>query len=681
MPDLAELLVRNSEIQPGVINAAQLRHPELGLIESIIQLQGQVQSRLIQLIAKNLKLELLDPKQAHEIDESLLEAGGETLQRLIVRLKALPISCSGNPPQRVLRLAMVDPADDYAKRVFADFFGCSIEVVVARETELFDALKYKLAGSTKVENHVDRLRRQPVPQWTGTHAINGGHPEAQPHIQAIVEAAVNYGATRVEVEFKPNLLTVTMVASESKVQGFEVHASPEAFTAALFSDAFVAIDKDGRPYGSIRTQAGNAVFEARFTFEHTFRNRRGVDGKALVLSNLSINPNKHLDFWASSPAPVSEELGHAIESYPGIYVGVFTQNDAFQRTAAALAGRYPDFVFLNTFEQLANNPLLLNQLDKVRIFIPHRAKGVPEAVQDLLGLPDAIRARIAGIMAHQRIPRACPLCREECVPTQASASIYPAQLQQSLTKHMYPRGCPVCNSTGYLGTLGLTSLLMGSSPAGQLFARKQPAQAIWQQMQKDGFTSPAHSIIHEAVAGNTTIEAAVKSFSENANFPPERYTAKGRQIIRKGKPVEDSGDPTQHSPLQLAPKSGKMDSFHSVVLELGQDASDMRRALLAEEAANAAKAEAAKPKGPPKSGNQFHSVVLDLGQDAKDMRQSLLEEERAKALGFEPGQLPSSSATAPKKPNASGNPYHSMVIGMDDDLADMRKKLRDEGEG
>ena len=56
------------------------------------------------------------------------------------------------------------------------------------------------------------------------------------------------------------------------------------------------------------------------------------------------------------------------------------------------------------------------------------------------------------------------------------------------------------------------------------------------------------------------------------------------------------------------------------------------------------------------------------------INENLLQEERAQALGLDPGEIPSSAAPV-KKPNASGNQYHSMVIGLDDSMSDMRKKL------
>lgn len=113
-----------------------------------------------------------------------------------------------------------------------------------------------------------------------------------------------------------------------------------------------------------------------------------------------------------------------------------------------------------------------------------------------------ISSTLAGVMAQRLVRRLCEACKEAHPASEAELGLMDMEGPQTIYA---PKGCAVCNGTGYEGRIGLYELVIVDAGLRRLIARDATEDDLGEHAFADGQTLAQSGWAHVA-AGHTSIE-------------------------------------------------------------------------------------------------------------------------------------------------------------------------------
>jgi type II secretory ATPase GspE/PulE/Tfp pilus assembly ATPase PilB-like protein len=151
------------------------------------------------------------------------------------------------------------------------------------------------------------------------------------------------------------------------------------------------------------------------------------------------------------------------------------------------------------------------------VFSPLHPNSAPETVTRLLGMgmdPFNFADALLGVLAQRLVKRLCPKCRELYEPDQEEKEriLYeygdhparPLTMEDLNGISLYrPKGCPVCNKTGYKGRMAIHELLVSDDGLRKLIQNRSPVMEIRDYGLDHGMRTLKQDGIQKVLAGDT----------------------------------------------------------------------------------------------------------------------------------------------------------------------------------
>jgi general secretion pathway protein E len=126
-----------------------------------------------------------------------------------------------------------------------------------------------------------------------------------------------------------------------------------------------------------------------------------------------------------------------------------------------------------------------------------------------LGIPRSSLAHaLNGVIAQRLVRKVCEHCREPYLPEQFFLSHF--GLDQNSGTFYRGRGCAVCNNTGYIGRVGIYSVMLVTDELRSLIFDQRSLVDIQQFAMQQGMRTLKMDAVAKILAGITTVEDAAR---------------------------------------------------------------------------------------------------------------------------------------------------------------------------
>lgn len=158
------------------------------------------------------------------------------------------------------------------------------------------------------------------------------------------------------------------------------------------------------------------------------------------------------------------------------------------------------------------------------VFSTLHTNSAPETITRLLEMgmdPFNFADAILGVLAQRLVRTLCSKCKESYNPSKEEFDIIVADygkeqfqklgIEYSKDLALYrPKGCEVCNDTGYKGRMGIHEFLVGTDELKELIQKKVVVDVIRKQAAKDGMVTLLQDGIQKAFQGHTDYKQVKK---------------------------------------------------------------------------------------------------------------------------------------------------------------------------
>lgn len=181
----------------------------------------------------------------------------------------------------------------------------------------------------------------------------------------------------------------------------------------------------------------------------------------------------------------------------------------------------PDVIMVGeTRDEETANTVIEASLTGHLVFSTLHTNSAPETVTRLLGMgmdPFNFADALLGVLAQRLVKRLCSKCKEAYTPDEEEIEriLYEygdhptIKLTEEEVKEatlFRPKGCPVCNNTGYKGRLAIHELLITDDELRKLIQKNAPVMQIRDQSMKGGMLTLKQDGIQKVLRGDTDLK-------------------------------------------------------------------------------------------------------------------------------------------------------------------------------
>jgi len=172
----------------------------------------------------------------------------------------------------------------------------------------------------------------------------------------------------------------------------------------------------------------------------------------------------------------------------------------------------PDVIMVGEIRDLETAGIAIQSaLTGHLVFSTLHTNDAPGAVSRLLDLgcePFLVNSALVAVVAQRLVRRVCLACREAYEPSGeelAANDLTPAQLKDG--RLFRARGCPACQSTGYMGRMGIYEILQIDDAVKDCIARRESSAAIKKDaIERGRLATLRQDGMAKAALGLTTID-------------------------------------------------------------------------------------------------------------------------------------------------------------------------------
>ncbi|HSQ59614.1 MAG TPA: ATPase, T2SS/T4P/T4SS family [Acidobacteriota bacterium] len=450
-----------------------------------------------------------------------------------------------------LTVAMADPLDVLARDEVRLATGLEVDVVVASEAQILDAIDRHAPAGGSLESIV---REQGLKQAAA--AVAARPEEDGPIIRfvnALIEQAAREGASDLHVEPEEAMFRIRIRVDgqlrEVSAQGKGIYPSVVSRIKVMAS---LDISERRLPQdGRIRTQVAGRDFDLRVSTFPT------IHGENVVLRLLDLSsPLRGLAELGIAPADqtllegmigrphgvvlVTGPTGsgktttlyaciHAINTVSRNIVTLEdpveyhvsavrqTQVDpdiglSYARGLRALLRQDPDVILVGEIRdddtaEIAIRSAMTGHLVLSTLHTNDASGAVPR----LLGMglaPYLLASALNGIVAQRLLRRVCEKCRRSVAPP--AALLASLGLEPGGGSFVEGAGCRACGGSGYKGRVGVYEILNVTEEIRALIASSAAADEIGRAARRSGMRSLAEDTARKAALGQTSVEEALR---------------------------------------------------------------------------------------------------------------------------------------------------------------------------
>ena len=553
---IGDLLVEAGAITEDQLQQALVVQKETGgrLGNVIMDLGFISRELLITVLTTQMGIDYVELKTV-KIDDSVIDLIPEPLVR---KHKAMPIAFDDHNAN-ILKVAMADPMDLSAIDDLSIASGYQVDPLIAFEEDINDAIgKYYGSASAMEAAEKFKLEQQANQVLDEEEAAANADIDNSPIVQLvnqIIEGGVRQRASDIHIEPMETYVRVRyrIDGALKQVMSYDQSLS-SAISARIKIVGGMDIAEKRKPQdGRITIMVDRREFDVRVSIlptvygEKTVMRLTSKDGLTKPKSGLGFSPEeiKTFDGILSNPHGIilvtgptgsgkSTTLYTSLSELNTEDVNIITVEDPVEANidginqvqvnakagltfAAALRSilrQDPDIIMIGEIRDgetatIAVQAAITGHLVVSTLHTNSAASTVTRVID--MGIePYIIGDALVGVIAQRLVRRLCQACKQPRLATEAEKKALRVEDLSEDVVIYEPKGCPLCNDTGYSGRIGVYEM-MAVSPALQVvIAKGATADVIEKKALEEGMSTLRMSAGRHVLNGITSIEEMKK---------------------------------------------------------------------------------------------------------------------------------------------------------------------------
>ena len=553
---IGDLLVEAGAITEDQLQQALVVQKETGgrLGNVIMDLGFISRELLITVLTTQMGIDYVELKTV-KIDDAVINLIPEPLVR---KHKAMPIAFDDHNAN-ILKVAMADPMDLSAIDDLSIASGYQVDPLIAFEEDINDAIgKYYGSASAMEAAEKFKLEQQANQVLDEEEAAANADIDNSPIVQLvnqIIEGGVRQRASDIHIEPMETYVRVRyrIDGALKQVMSYDQSLS-SAISARIKIVGGMDIAEKRKPQdGRITIMVDRREFDVRVSIlptvygEKTVMRLTSKDGLTKPKSGLGFSPEeiKTFDGILSNPHGIilvtgptgsgkSTTLYTSLSELNTEDVNIITVEDPVEANidginqvqvnakagltfAAALRSilrQDPDIIMIGEIRDgetatIAVQAAITGHLVVSTLHTNSAASTVTRVID--MGIePYIIGDALVGVIAQRLVRRLCQACKQPRLATEAEKKALRVEDLSEDVVIYEPKGCPLCNDTGYSGRIGVYEM-MAVSPALQVvIAKGATADVIEKKALEEGMSTLRMSEGRHVLNGITSIEEMKK---------------------------------------------------------------------------------------------------------------------------------------------------------------------------
>ncbi len=553
---IGDLLVEAGAITEDQLQQALVVQKETGgrLGNVIMDLGFISRELLITVLTTQMGIDYVELKTV-KVDEAVIDLIPEPLVR---KHKAMPIAFDDHNAN-ILKVAMADPMDLSAIDDLSIASGYQVDPLIAFEEDINDAIgRYYGSASAMEAAEKFKLEQQANQVLDEEEAAANADIDNSPIVQLvnqIIEGGVRQRASDIHIEPMETYVRVRyrIDGALKQVMSYDQSLS-SAISARIKIVGGMDIAEKRKPQdGRITIMVDRREFDVRVSIlptvygEKTVMRLTSKDGLTKPKSGLGFSPEeiKTFDGILSNPHGIilvtgptgsgkSTTLYTSLSELNTEDVNIITVEDPVEANidginqvqvnakagltfAAALRSilrQDPDIIMIGEIRDgetanIAVQAAITGHLVVSTLHTNSAASTVTRVID--MGIePYIIGDALVGVIAQRLVRRLCQACKQ---PRLASEAEKKALRVEDLSEDVViyePKGCPLCNDTGYSGRIGVYEMMAVSPSLQVVIAKGATADVIEKQALAEGMSTLRMSAGRHVLNGITSIEEMKK---------------------------------------------------------------------------------------------------------------------------------------------------------------------------
>ena len=553
---IGDLLVEAGAITEDQLQQALVVQKETGgrLGNVIMDLGFISRELLITVLTTQMGIDYVELKTV-KIDDAVINLIPEPLVR---KHKAMPIAFDDHNAN-ILKVAMADPMDLSAIDDLSIASGYQVDPLIAFEEDINDAIgKYYGSASAMEAAEKFKLEQQANQVLDEEEAAANADIDNSPIVQLvnqIIEGGVRQRASDIHIEPMETYVRVRyrIDGALKQVMSYDQSLS-SAISARIKIVGGMDIAEKRKPQdGRITIMVDRREFDVRVSIlptvygEKTVMRLTSKDGLTKPKSGLGFSPEeiKTFDGILSNPHGIilvtgptgsgkSTTLYTSLSELNTEDVNIITVEDPVEANidginqvqvnakagltfAAALRSilrQDPDIIMIGEIRDgetanIAVQAAITGHLVVSTLHTNSAASTVTRVID--MGIePYIIGDALVGVIAQRLVRRLCQACKQPRLATEAEKKALRVEDLSEDVVIYEPKGCPLCNDTGYSGRIGVYEMMAVSPSLQVVIAKGATADVIEKQALAEGMSTLRMSAGRHVLNGITSIEEMKK---------------------------------------------------------------------------------------------------------------------------------------------------------------------------
>ncbi len=552
---LGDLLIERAGLTPAQVEHAlhARTDPRERLGQALVRLGYLSEARLVEALSHQFALPIADAGKLTSANRDAVQLVPEHLAR---EAQLLPLARRGD----VLEIAVGDPLDVLSLDHLRALTGCSLEVWVARPSEIAEAIE-QFYSELRTSEHLGQILDNIDLTSSRTEDVEidlaalRAQVEDAPVVRLVnlmIAEAIDARASDIHVEPARDRVTVRF-----RIDGVlhEVMKPPKHLQMAIISRIKVLADldiairllpQDGRltvhlpnrevdlRVSTLPTSHGEKVVMRLFdksAFERRVDNL-GLEGATLEAFARAIRqPYGMILISGPTGSGKTTTLYSALQDIKSVHRNLVTVEDpieyhiesvsqvhanqkvgmTFARALRSILRQDPDVIMVGEIRDAETADIAVKSaLTGHLVFSTVHANDAPGTLTRLadMGVPRyLVGSAMSLVMAQRLVRRVCERCKELVLPEPEQLAAFGADAELLRGRPVARgRGCMACKQTGYAGRVALFEVLELTRPIRRLVLDGANEDEIKKQALAEGFVTLRKAGIRKVIDGITTLD-------------------------------------------------------------------------------------------------------------------------------------------------------------------------------
>lgn len=547
--------ITEEQLQKGLALQKQ-KGTKLGvaLVEAGITTEEAIATAL----SNQLGFELINPTDL-EIEENVKNLVDD---KILKKYTVLPFEIPANNPN-MIRVAMADPMDMAAMDDISIITNMTVEPVVATSKSILMVLD-RLYGQSELNSQLDEYTKDKeaaeVEEDEDMYSEDVNNSPIVQLVKSMIDQAVRQRASDIHIEPMERQVRIRYrIDGTLYERNTYSHRILPALVARIKIIGGMDIAEKRKPQDGRITQVVDRMeFDIRVSILPTVYGEKIVmrltsktaltrakkdlgfsDSELRVFDHIISNPHGILLVTGPTGSGKSTTLYTALSELNSSEVNIITVEDpveanidginqvqtnnkanlTFASALRSILRQDPDIIMIgeirdNETASIAVQASITGHL-VVSTLHTNSAASTITRLEDMGIEPYLIADSTVGIIAQRLVRRLCPACKEEYIPDAEESAILGIKPGTAPVKIFRPKGCKLCDNTGYKGRIGVYEIMELTHDLKLVIAKGGSADDIKNQALKEGMSTLRMSATRYVFEGITSITEMKKvSFDE-----------------------------------------------------------------------------------------------------------------------------------------------------------------------